>query len=109
MNVLVAKSWEGDREGDPERRVIILPNLGRGGSVDGGAMPWAAFLGLGRGSAKGDTSQGSLETLRSRRKTGESFLRTRVLVAALPPFRHFEPAGERGPPESFSTDSNKRR
>lgn len=60
MNVLVAKSWEGDREGDPERRIIILPNLGRGGSVDEGAMPWAAFPGLGRGSAKGDTSQGSV-------------------------------------------------
>lgn len=56
MNVLVAKSWEGDREGDPECRIVILLNLGRGGSMDEGAVPWAAFLGLGRGSAKGDTS-----------------------------------------------------
>lgn len=49
MDVLVAKSWEGEsgRDPDPEHRIVILLNLGRGGSVDQGLCFELPFWGEG--------------------------------------------------------------
>lgn len=106
MDALVAKSGEGEggREGDPEHRILSFLTLEEAPLRFKGAILWAAFLELRRGSEKGDTSLGYPQALTSRWRIRYSHSSGHVIACNRAEHLHqhlFDAAGRKSPQSFF--------